>query len=80
MPPLIKYKLFKLSFIGADSFYIGYTNKSINYSINKLIMKNQTIYNFINSVGVDNLIIEDLGRFSKNECIIYINNNRPNLN
>ncbi len=88
------FTIFKISFLGADSFFIGCTKKNVNFHINQLLYrqyiakefdgksnpKYKKLYDFIENVGIDNMIVETLFQqdyHPKNELKEFLNQNPP---
>lgn len=81
------YNLFKLSFTGTDSFFMSYTKFSINKGINEILYrynfrpaKYKKLFDFIDSVGIELMIVDDLGKHTRIECLKLIKEKKPNLN
>ena len=87
MPKLLSYNVYKISFTGADSFFMSYTKYSVNKAINEILYridkrprKYIKLYDFIEKVGIESITIEHIGCYSRLESIQLIKKMKPNLN
>ena len=90
----MSYKIYRIGFKNADSFYLGYTSKNINKTVNEILFKSYflkkkempnpeygKLYNFIEKIGIDNILIDVVETINvKHLCEKYINSKNPPLN
>lgn len=84
--------IYKISFLGCESFFVGYTGKSLNAAVNDILFKSyyleknnlenkyDKLYKFIKSVGTDKIILEKLADGKRTDYNQFLKRLNPPLN